>query len=120
MSTNLNITVSSTTNSSDTLVVFVGSKTVKSEKKAVNAKGLTKTLLNKITSIPSEDFSGAAGQQLVYRDINLEGWKNLVVLGLGDTSKLNLETLRRAGGVVTRDLQIKSKNLAVYVDNITG
>lgn len=108
-----------TKSEAETAIVLVASKSGKKEKELV-AKGLSKSLIEKIKGAFGEDYSATSGQQLIFRDANVDGYKNLVFIGLGDAAKVNTETLRRAAGTSARDLQLKTKSIVLFVENLTG
>lgn len=117
MSTKITLNVSSQTKA-ETAVAFIATKTGKSQKKELVVKGVTKAIAGKLAALTSDDFAATLGQQLVYRDIGLDGFKNLIVVGLGDAGGVTAESLRRAAGAVTRDAQIKSTSLCSFVENL--
>lgn len=102
-------------------VFFVANKTSKNGKdKELVAKGLPKSILEKIQKFFGEEFKADHNQHLMFRDAQLEGLENILVIGLGSTSSLTHECLRRAAGHCARDLHLKSRDLNFFYENVTA
>lgn len=102
-------------------VYFAANKTGKDHKsKDLVAKGIPKVIVDKIQKHFGEEFKAEIGQHLFFRDAQIEGFDNIIVIGVGEISKLGHEAVRRAAGHGARDLHLKSKKINVPFENISS
>lgn len=120
MSTKVTLTVDTKVHG-HTGVYFVSNKPGKDKKtKDLVAKGVPSSVLEKIRKHFGEDFKAELGQHLFFRDAQVEGFENVIVIGLGDSSRMDAESVRRAAGHGSRDLHLKSKVVNVSYENVSS
>lgn len=115
----MKIDLSKTSHNETSLFVFATStKNPKSKEMGVkithtqSAKRLQEALDNK-------ELSAGLGEVSVYRDLHFEGHRHLVVVGLGDPTKLDHESLRHASASIhSVAKQLKSEKNAIHFDGI--
>ncbi len=114
------VTVGTSTKlSGETGLFFTAYKTNKN-KKDVLLKGLPKAIADKVKSLYGDDFKSEASETFVMRAANLEGFRNIVLCGLGNASAVTGETVRRAAGTLSRDLNLKTKSVSTNFENLTA
>lgn len=119
MSTKVTVGVS-TKPSHETGLFFTTFKTGKNKHKELVVKGVPKSIAEKAKSIFGDDFKSDASETFVLRAVDLEGFKTVVLCGLGDASGVTHETIRRAAGTLSRDLNIKAKSVSLWFENLAS
>ncbi len=93
---------SNKTNASQTLVLFQN-KT--GDAKKFSAKGLSKDLQALVEAgVSDSGITGDLGEAQLYRNANVEGYKNVLVVGLGDNA-VDQERIRRASAIAFKKLK---------------
>jgi leucyl aminopeptidase len=107
---------SAKTSSNQTFVLFQN-KT--GDAKKFSAKGLSKELQSLVEGAFTEGaVTGELGETRLFRSANVEGYKNVLVVGLGAASGVDAERLRRAASFAFRKL--KDSKIASAVFGLDG
>lgn len=111
----------------DTLVIF-SSKTIQEKKKKASEGetthahivGVSKAVHTKVdAAIAQNVITGQASECIFFRECNLSGAKNLLVVGLGLEKSINAEVLRQAAASAVSCLKShKSKTAAIAFDTL--
>jgi leucyl aminopeptidase len=105
--------------SSDVLIVFAGQtkKKEKSEFKALNSFNTLDKSLNGalLKAVKSSDFEGKRGETLSFfpESKGLSDW--IIIVGLGELEKIELDDVRRVAGKVIRSIHGKVKALTLEI-----
>lgn len=99
------------------LVAFaVNSKRGKDERLKLTHASLNTRLKN---AIDDKELSSKAQETVLYRDINFEGFRHVLVVGLGDD--IQPETLRQAAAAVHSNLKsLKATTASVCIDGVVN
>jgi leucyl aminopeptidase len=100
-----------------TLVVFLGKD--KKSGKPVTAK-VSAPIQGLIDSAIAETgFSGDRKESVFFRDSNIDGYKHILLMGVGDSQKISNETLRIAAGVTFTAIKShKLTSVAIHGDSV--
>lgn len=104
-------------NKNSTLVVFSSThKKGKAETVKISNPQLAKTLED---SVSEKTITGKSQESVLFRNINFENYKNVLVIGAG--SKLDAESARQLASVVHSQLKsAQAKEAVVQMDGLTG
>ena len=91
----------------------------KKSNKAVSSK-LSAGVQALLTSAASDvNFTGDKKESVFYRQTNVDGYTNILLMGLGDTAWINNESVRVAGALTLQALRHhKVLSAAVHADSI--
>ncbi|MEZ0392469.1 MAG: leucyl aminopeptidase [Pseudobdellovibrionaceae bacterium] len=97
------------------LVAFaVNSKRGKTDSLKLTHSGLNTRLK---TAIDGKELSSRAQDSVLYRDMNFEGFRHVLVVGVGDN--LNHESIRQAAAVVCNNVKaLKGADASVFFDAV--
>ncbi|MES3039485.1 MAG: leucyl aminopeptidase [Bdellovibrionota bacterium] len=98
----------------DTLVVFSKNFSQKDRLPKISHPKVQSRLA---TAIQNKEITGAALESLIFRDIGVEGFRHVVVIGLGQDTKLDHEGVRQAAAAAYNSIKsLKTKEAAVHFD----
>lgn len=103
------------------LVAFATQTSTKSKSGKVDSTKLTHNTLSKRlkTALENKEVSPAAQTSVSFRDIDFEGFRHVVVVGLGDETKLDHEAIRQAAaGIHSAAKSLKASDVVVHFDGI--
>ncbi len=111
----MNIELTKTSQSGSVLVAFAtNSKRGKTDSLKLTHSGLEARLKN---AIESKELSSKAQDSVLFRDIDVDGFRHAVVVGLGDT--VDAETLRQAAAAVHGHIKaLKANDASVALDAV--
>ncbi len=73
------------------------------------------------SSFEDKTISGAANETVLFREANLNDFKNVVILGLGQKAKISTESLRQAGAALVKEIKAaKIEEIFISLDQITN
>lgn len=100
-----------------TLVAFSKSTSQKEKKAEVTLKDLHNKLHS---SLEDKLITGAANEVTVFRELGYLGYRHVVIVGLGNSSEINPEKIRRAAAAAYDALKnLKVSEAALHFDGIT-
>lgn len=100
-------------------IVFFSHITGQKEKSAV----IFEKEINKIfaSSVTDKMITGAANEVVLFREANLNEFKHVFIVGLGDKTKINHETLRQSAAALIKEAKAsKMEEIFVGFDSVTG
>lgn len=103
------------------LIAFATSSSTQSKSGKTDSTKLTHTTLSKRlkTALESKEVSPAAQTSVSFRDIDFEGFRHVVVVGLGDEKKLDPEAIRQvAVSIHSAAKSLKASDVVVHFDGI--
>ena len=104
--------------SGQTLVVFSKANTDKTKPAKITHPETAKALQD---ALSEKTVSGALCEALSFREARFLGFKNVMTLGLGVESKLELEGVRQAGAALCKELKaLKTTEVFVHLDGVTA
>lgn len=111
----MKIELTKVSQSGSVLVAFAtNAKAGKEERIKLTHSDLAKRLK---TSVSDKEVSGKADESVLFRDIDFNGFRHVVIVGLGE--KIDHETIRQTASVVFSSLKsLKAKDATVHFDGI--
>ncbi len=104
--------------SGQTLVVFSKANADKTKPAKITHPETAKALQD---ALSEKTVSGALCEALSFREARFLGFKNVMTLGLGVDSKLELEGVRQAGAALCKELKaLKTTEVFVHLDGVTA
>lgn len=113
----MKIELSKVSQTGTVLVCFATtSKNGKEETIKVTHSAVAKRIADSITD---KSITGKIQESVTFRDLNIEGHRHLVVIGLGDASVLDHESIRQAAASVHGAVKaLKAKDATIHFDGI--
>jgi leucyl aminopeptidase len=72
------------------------------------------------SSIEDKSITGAANETILFREANLNEFKNVIILGLGQKSKMTSETARQAGAALFKEIKSsKMEEVFIAIDQLS-
>jgi len=103
-----------------TLVLFSGEIGKTKTANFSGLKNLSKDNVQRISDAFNDStFKGNVGDTLLFRQFGLLGFKNLLMVGLGDLKKVSHETIRRATSMAYKNIKSSGiKSVAVSIETL--
>jgi leucyl aminopeptidase len=100
-------------------VVFFSKKSTQKDK----PPHITEKDVSKVFELSLKDkvISGAPNEAVIFREANLNAFRHVLVLGLGEDSRTSAETLRQSGAALVKEARAsKLEEVFVHLDGLSG